>query len=151
MTAALRPTPRAGRRAARAAALAASALAPLALAACGFNVQSPDLFLLTRTGQGPKLTLLVNDSGTIRCDGGHARPLADKLLISARDLSQDLAGDASHHLTIARTARSVRYYRIRLAQGTVSFPDTAGATHPTLARAELFATQAAQRSCHLSG
>ncbi|MGH2875742.1 MAG: hypothetical protein ACRDLV_05780 [Solirubrobacteraceae bacterium] len=140
-----------GRRTTLAAALAAWALTPLALAGCGFDVQSPDLFLLTRTGQGPKLTLLVNDSGTIRCDGGHARPLADTLLISARDLSQNLGSDAGHHLTIARTARSVSYYRIRLAQGTVSFPDAAGATHPTLAQAELFATQAAQQACHLSG
>lgn len=132
-------------------AAAAALLAALALSACGFNVQSPDLFLLTRTGQGPRLTLLVNDSGTIRCDGGRARPLADKLLIAARDLSQNLADDAGHHLTIARTPRTVGYYRIRLAQGTVSFPDTAGATHSTLAQAELFATQASQQACHLSG
>ncbi|MGH2858870.1 MAG: hypothetical protein ACRDMJ_15455 [Solirubrobacteraceae bacterium] len=125
--------------------------AALAVAGCGFDVESPDLFLLTRTGQGPRLTLLVNDSGTIRCDGGRARPLADSLLIAARDLSQNLAGDAGNHLTIARTARTVDYYRIRLAQGTVKFPDTAGGRHPTLARAELFATQAAQQACHLSG
>ena len=31
-------------------------LAALALAGCGLNVQSPDLFLLTRTGQGKPLT-----------------------------------------------------------------------------------------------
>ena len=35
-------------------------------------MQSPDLFLLTRTGQGATLTLLVNDGGTIRCNGGKA-------------------------------------------------------------------------------
>ena len=43
-------------------------LIAVVLAGCGLNVQSADLFLLTRTGQGPKLTLLVNDSGTIRCN-----------------------------------------------------------------------------------
>ena len=31
------------------------------LAGCGLSVQSPDLFLLTRTGQGRTLTLLVSD------------------------------------------------------------------------------------------
>ncbi len=59
-----------------AAAAAAAAAAMLLLAACGENVQSPDLFVLTRTGQGQTLTLLVNDSGTIRCDGRAAKPLA---------------------------------------------------------------------------
>src|SRR5579875_3410657 len=42
----------------------------IGVAGCGLNVQSPDLFLLTRRGQGQTLTLLVNDDGTVRCDGG---------------------------------------------------------------------------------
>ena len=45
-----------------------------ALAGCGLNVASPDLFVLTRTGQGGKLTLLVNDGGTVRCNGGKVSP-----------------------------------------------------------------------------
>jgi hypothetical protein len=86
-------------RAATAAGLAVAALA-VALAGCGLDVQQADLFLLTRTGQGPKLTLLPNDSGTIRCDGGKARTLPDALLIEARDLAQDLDNDARRGLTI---------------------------------------------------
>ena len=62
----------------------------LGLAGCGVDQQSPDLYLLTRTGQGRQLTLLANDGGTIRCDGGKARALPDSLLIQARDLAQDL-------------------------------------------------------------
>jgi hypothetical protein len=136
------------RRAACAAAIAAICTA---LAGCGLNVQEPDLFVLTRTGQGTTLTLLPNDSGTIRCDGGNARTLPDPLLIAARDLAQDLDKDARHKLTIAPSPRTVFYYRIRLEHGTVSFPDSAARTRKVLSQATLFAAQAAQRACGLSG
>jgi hypothetical protein len=123
----------------------------LALAGCGLNVQSPDLFLLTRTGQGPKLTLLVNDGGTIRCNGGHQRQLPDPLLIQARTLASDLDGDAKQGLRIAAGPRSVASYRIELADGTISFPDTAAAHRHELAEAEQFALQASQQVCGLPG
>ena len=42
-------------------------------------------------------------------------------------------------------------YRIRLQDGTISFPDTAAAKHKELAEAELFAVQAAQQACGLPG
>ncbi len=126
-------------------------LAILLLAGCGFNVESPDLFLLTRTGLGRPLTLLVNDSGTIRCDGGKAKPLPDTLLIQARDLAQNLDGDAKAKLRIPKAPDSVALYTIRLQDGTIEFPDTAGARHQVLAQAELFAVQAAQQACGLAG
>ena len=120
-------------------------------AGCGFNVRSPDLFLLTRTGQGGKLTMLVNDGGTIRCDGGRTRMLVGSLLLRARDLANSLDGDAKHSLKIAAPPDSVYRYVIRLQNGTISFPDTAARSYPALARAELFAVQAAQQACRLSG
>lgn len=122
-----------------------------ALAGCGLNIQSPDLFLLTRTGQGSKLTLLVNDSGTIRCNGAKPRRLPGSLLLRARDLALSLDGDAKRGLRIASGARSVFHYVIRLQDGTISFPDTAAARHSELAQAELFAVQAAQQVCGLEG
>jgi hypothetical protein len=134
-------------------ALAGAALAVAAavvLAGC-FDVQSPDLFLLTRTGQGATLTLLINDGGTIRCDGGKAKPVSDPTLIAARDLSENLVTDAEKKLTIPNAPGSVYYFRIRLQQGTVSFPDKAATGRKVLAQAELFAAQAAQRDCGLGG
>ena len=123
-----------------------------AIAGCGLNVQSPDLFTLSRTGQGKPLTLLVNDSGTIRCDGGKAKSLPDPLLLAARDLADDLNKDAQSKLQIPPAASdSVFRYRITLQDGTVAFSDTAARRHPELARAELFAVQAAQGPCGLSG
>jgi hypothetical protein len=131
-------------------------LAPLSAAAlltggCGFDVQSPDLFLLTRTGQGPSLTLLVNDGGTVRCNGGKAKPISDAQLIAARDLADDLGKDASAGMHLPATPDSVYSFRVRLQQGTITFPDTAGGRHAELARAEQFALQVAQSVCHLGG
>lgn len=125
----------------------AAAVAVAVLAGGCFDVQSADLFLLTRTGQGSKLTLLVNDGGTIRCNGGKARPLSNSALITARDLSDNLATDAQNKLTIPNVPGAVYYYRIRLQQGTVSFPDRASGSHKVLAQAALFATQTAQQDC----
>ncbi len=131
--------------------LVITAALALLLAGCGLEIQEPDLFLLTRTGEGKTLTLLVNDSGTISCNGAKTKMLADPLLIQARDLAQNLNGDATAKLNIARTANSVDFYTIKLAGGTIRFPDTAGARHQELAQAELFTVQTAQQACGLSG
>jgi hypothetical protein len=139
------------RRAPAGAALAALAVAVAVLLAGCFDVQSPDLFLLTRTGQGGKLTLLVNDGGTIRCDGAKAKPISDNALVTARDLSDNLVTDAQNKLTIPRAPGSIYYFTIKLQQGTISFPDRAAATRKVLAQAELFAAQAAQQECRVTG
>ena len=130
-----------------------AATAAAGLAGCGFDVQSPDLFLLTRTGPGSKLTLLVNDGGTIRCNGGHSRRLPDPLLLDARDLAGGLGGDAQEKVRIPSPPNSVYRYTIRLQQGTISFPDTAaaGGRYPRLAQVEQFALQASQQACRLGG
>ena len=121
------------------------------VAGCGFNVRSADLFLLTRSGQGPTLTLLVNDAGTIRCDGGAIKTLADPLLLRARDLASSLDDHAKRGLRIPSAANSAFHFTIKLQDGTISFPDTAAAAHPELGQAELFAVQAAQQACGLPG
>jgi hypothetical protein len=125
-------------------------LLALALAGC-LNEQAPDLFVLTRTGEGSKLTLLASDGGTIRCNGGKARPISDSRLIAARDLSDNLVSDATNGLTIPAEAGEVYYFRIQLQPGTVSFPDRAAANHPVLAQAELFASETASQACGLPG
>ena len=128
----------------------AAAGAAIALAACGLNVRSPDLFLLKRTGQGQTMTLLVNDDGTIRCNGGKPKQLSDKQLLVARDLANSLNNDAKAKLQIAAgLPGSVDFYTVTVPNGKVTFPDTAGRSHSELAQAELFAVQAAQSPCGL--
>ncbi len=120
-----------------------------ALSGCGLQVASPDLFALTRTGPGPKLTLLVNDSGTIRCNGKPAKRLSDPLLLQARSLATTLATDAQHSLRLAGTSQSVFSYKIQLQQGSVVFSDTSAHGRSELTQAEAFALAAAQGPCGL--
>ncbi len=129
----------------------AAAAATLVLAGCGLDIKAPDLFLLTRTGQGKRLTLLVNDAGTISCNGAKPKTLSSSLLIQARDLADNLRTDAQNQLRIPRSSDTVSFYTMKLQPGTIEFPDTAGARHHELAQAELFAIQAAQQACGLSG
>ncbi len=131
--------------------LALLVLPAVGVAACGFDAQSPDLFLLTRTGQGKSLTLLVNDGGTIRCNGGAAKSLPDPMLLVARDLANSLNNDAKARLRIPAGAGTVFSYTVKLSDGTIWFPDTAARSRGELAQAELFAVQAAQGPCGLSG
>jgi len=134
-------------RSTRTASLASALAAATALAGCGFDVQSPDDFLLTRTGQGPKVTLLVNDSGTIRCDNGKQRPISNSALIAARDLAGNLDNDATAKLNIPQAPNSVYRFTIRMQDGTISFPDTAAAKHTELAPAEQFTLNALAGPC----
>jgi hypothetical protein len=126
------------------AALAAAAL----VAGCGFDVQSPDLFQVTRIGQGQKLTLLVNDGGTIACNGGKPKSLPDPLLLQARDLSTRLNSDID--LRFAAGARHVFVYTVKVQKGTFTFPDTAAASRKELSQLELFVIQAAANPCGIS-
>ncbi len=121
----------------------------IAVAACGLNVQSADLFVLTRTGQGRTLTLLVSDGGTIRCDSAAPKPLPDPLLIRARVLATDLDPDARAMLRIPAGPTSAFSFAIKLQNGSVRFPDTAAQKRHELADAELFAVQAAHGPCGL--
>ncbi len=127
-----------------------AALAGALLCGCAADIQSPDLFVLTRTGQGQKLTLLVNDSGAIRCNGRAASRLSDRMLLVARDLANSLDMDAKSGLRIKRPSNSVFSYTVRLQDGTIDFPDTAGSRHQELAQAEQFAVDAAQGPCGLT-
>jgi hypothetical protein len=120
------------------------------LAGCGFDVQSPDLFQVTRVGQGQRLTLLVNDGGTISCNGGKRKPLTDPQLLQARDLATQLNNDVNAKLKFPASARSVFSYTVKVSNGTFTFPDTAADSRKELSQLELFVVQAAADPCGIS-
>ena len=128
---------------------AALLLAALSSAACGLSVAYGDLFVITRTGPGGKLSLLVNNGGSAVCNHGKSRMISSSRLIAARDLADNLGTDAQQNLTIRPAAGSVYSYTIRTGQGTIRFPDTAGSAHHELAQAQLFFIQTLQSVCGL--
>jgi hypothetical protein len=131
--------------------VAAVIVAAVALiAGCGLDVKSADLFQVTRLGQGQKLTLLVNDGGTISCNGGKPKSLPDRLLLQARDLATDLNDDANAKLSFGASARSAFTFTVKVQKGTFTFPDTAAGSRKELSRLELFVVQAAGSPCGIS-
>lgn len=118
-----------------------------AVAGCGYNVQLPDLFEVTRTGEGSTLTLVVNQSGQVTCDRVRRGTLSSAQVITARDLADDLGPDATAKLTIPRERGTVYYYRVRMQQGTIAFPDRAATRRRALGRLEAFVLQTAERYC----
>ena len=118
------------------------------LAGCGEDVQAADLFQVTRVGQGQKLTLLVNDAGTIACNGGKPKSLPDPLLPQARDLAANLNDDAKASLSYpGAPPGSVFSYTVKVQNGTFTFPDDAARARKELAQLELFVVKAAADPC----
>jgi hypothetical protein len=122
----------------------------LTLAGCG--AAYPDVFLLTRSGSlpGARLTLLVNDGGTVSCNGGEERQLPPRRLLDARRIATDLMEEAHDDLTLPAPPRSLLRFRLRTQDGTITFSDIDAARRPELAPVIVFARQVAQDVCGLA-
>jgi hypothetical protein len=129
------------------AALAAAAAA-LLLAGCG--ARAADLFAVERSGQGPnaRLTMVVNDGGTVTCNG-RQHPLPDAQLLRARDVARKLGDQAQLHLVLPPGPNSVLAYRVRLQTGTVQFADTSQHLPAAFTEVELFTKDVAEGVCGL--
>jgi hypothetical protein len=134
----------------RAATVALFAVGALVLGGCG--AAYPDVFLLTRSGSlpGARLTLLVSDGGTVRCNGGAERQLPARRLLDARRIAEDLSEEAHDHLTLPAPRGSLLRFRLRTEEGTVTFSDVDAARRPELAPVVEFAREVAQHTCGLA-
>jgi hypothetical protein len=94
-----------------------------AVAACGS--EAPDLFEVQRSGEGrnAKLDMVVNDGGSVTCNG-HEHPLNGRLLLRARSVARDLGDPAELGLELPPGRGTVLRYRVRTEQGRVSFADS---------------------------
>jgi hypothetical protein len=129
------------RRTVRGACLAAFLAATFA--GCGLDVTAPDLFAVTRTGQGRPLTMVVNYDGNLTCNGRAAGILPDKLLLAARSLPGQLESDAQRKIDPPSPPRSVYRFKVDVQYGNFSFPDTSAAHRPELAKLEQVVLEAA--------
>ncbi len=117
---------------------------------CG-GINAPDLFIVKRSGSGPaaKLTLLVNEEGGIRCNGGPELKLSDPQIVKARAIQEEIKEAASQQLVLSPQPGSVLAYNLRDADGTVSFADNSKGQPKVLRSLQLFVLEAAQQVCHL--
>lgn len=123
-----------------------------ALFASGCGAAYPDLFVLTRGGSlpGAQLTLLIGDGGTVRCNHGAERQLPDPLLLDARHIATSLTDDAEQDLVLPRRPGALLRYRLRDADGSVTFSDIDAGTHPELSDVVVFARTVAKDVCGLA-
>ena len=92
---------------------------------CGFDVEEPDLFLVTRTGAGVRSLIAAGQRrGTIPCNGGKAEEAARSRCCSqARDLADSLNNDVSAKLRFRARARAAcTAYTVKVPNGTMSLP-----------------------------
>jgi hypothetical protein len=132
-------------------AVAVGLLLAAALAAgCG-GVRASDVFIVERTGTIPdgRLTLLVNEEGGVRCNGGATLKLGDPQLVQARAIQEDLRDPASKHVSLPARAGSVFSYYLRDENGSVRFADDSAGQPAAFRNLALFVLQTAQQVCHL--
>ena len=132
--------------------LAAGSLISSVLFALGCGgIKAPDLFIVKRSGSGPyaQLTMLVNEEGGIRCNGGAELKLSDPQIVKARAIQEDLKEPAAEHLALRANPGSVLAYSVRDVDGTVTFADNSSAQPKVLRSLALFVLEAAQQVCHL--
>ncbi len=122
----------------------------IAIAGCG-GIKAPDLFVVERSGSvpGARLTLLVDEEGNVRCNGGKELKLSDPQIIQARALQEELKEPAEARLSLQAKAGAVLSYRVRDENGLVSFADDSAGQPKVLRNLALFVLQVAQGVCRL--
>ena len=135
------------RRRPRAAALALALAVATAGAGCGGAYS--DLLAVQRTGALPdaRVDFVINDGGTVRCDGGDERQLPSKLLLEARDIVRALSGRFEERTAFPRSPRALLRFRAETADGELAFSDVDGGRDPDLGRLVLLVRRTAQQMC----
>jgi len=130
--------------------VAVACAAALAVAGCGADY--PDLMVLTRTGTlpGARLSLLVNDGGTVRCNDGAVLQMPPRAMLEARELARELAMDADADLVLPRPPGSLLRFKLRTMDGTVTFSDADASARPLLGRLVALTRTLAQDVCGLA-
>jgi hypothetical protein len=134
----------------RTAAALAVALAA-ALLATGCGSAPPDLFEVQRSGEGPgaKLQMVVNDGGSVTCNG-HTHTLNGDRLLRAREIARELSKQAELALELPPGANTVLSYRVRMGAGAVAFSDSSADLPRSFTDVQLFTRDVAKQVCGLS-
>jgi hypothetical protein len=118
------------------------------LAGCG--TPSPDLFEVRRSGadRNANVTVVVNDGGSVTCNGASHDLDADRLL-RAREVERELQPQAELNLELPKGPRAQLSYRVRLDAGTVAFSDTSRGNPQSFLQLAAFTKDVTERVCGL--
>ena len=75
--------------------------------------------------------------------------MTDQQLLRARALARDLERPAARHVSLPPGRNGILSYRVRLADGAVSFTDTSPRLTPPLLRLQALTRSVATRICGL--
>ena len=127
---------------------AASAAVALAAILVGCGTESPDLFAVERSGpdREANLTLVVNDGGSVTCNG-HEHSLDADRLLRARELSREIAKQAELGVELPPGPRADLSYRVRMEEGTIAFSDTSRGNPRSFFQLAAFTKDVAERVC----
>jgi hypothetical protein len=122
--------------------------AALLLVVTGCGTASPDLFEVRRSGpdRAANVTMVVNDGGTVTCNG-ERHDLGAKRLLRARELERTLSEQAELGIELPPGPRSNLSYRVRLEAGTVAFSDTSRGSPQSFFELAAFTKDVAERVC----
>ena len=126
---------------------AAAAVLLLALLA-GCGAPSADLFEVKRSGpdRPANLTMLVNDGGTVTCNGTK-HPLDADRLLQARELTRQLSKEAELGIDLPPGPGTNLSYRVRMEAGSVSFSDTSKGNPQAFYELAAFTKDVSERVC----
>ncbi|MBB4664359.1 hypothetical protein [Conexibacter arvalis] len=129
--------------------LVLGAAAAVALTAAGCGGAYSDLLAIERTGSLPdaRVSFVINDGGTIRCDGGEEEQLPSKLLLEARDIVDALRAEFEARTVYPRSSSALLRFRAETADGEMAFSDVDGPRDPDVARLVLLVRRTAQQMC----
>lgn len=119
-----------------------------AVPAIGCGAAAPDLFEVERSGadRNANVDLVVDDGGTVRCNGTPHELGAERLL-RARQLVRDLEPQAELGIELPPGPRTQLSYRVEMERGSVAFSDTSPGIPRTFQRVAGFTKDVAEDVC----
>jgi hypothetical protein len=119
------------------------------LTGCGGG--AGDLLAVDRSGDvpGAKLRMVINDGGTVTCNGGESIRLPEKLLLDARETERELEVPAEDELQLEPGPGSVLRYAVSTPTGDVRFADTSRGKPAAFDQVAFLVRRIAQDVCGL--
>ena len=123
---------------------------PLAALLAGCGTRSPDLFVVDRSGPdtNANVELLVNDGGSVTCNGKQ-HPLDADRLLTARQLERDLEPQAELGIQLPQGSNGELAYKVRMEAGSLTFGDESPQIPKTFLRLAAFTSDVTEHVCDI--